>query len=234
MARAIDEGEARMSTILLSFALTVLSADVVEAKKEHNFTKVAPIVPPSELKNIPDLWVLEFQYRDPRFIVVELPGEGRQLLWYMTYRVMNTSDKPRLFLPRFTIVTDAGKVYQDTIIPRAERAITAKEDPVRRLTQPYQNSVTMSAAPIEPSKAESLPIVHYGVAIWKDVDMKAKSFSVFVEGLSNGYVAVEDPKTKTKQIKKKTLKLEFAKPGDVLYPTSTEIRLMREPVWTYR
>ena len=54
-----------------------------------------------------------------RMITVEIPGKGRRQVHYLYYRVVNRTGKPRMFVPQFTLVTDTGKRYEDTVLPQA-------------------------------------------------------------------------------------------------------------------
>lgn len=197
---------------------------------EEGFKTVKAIPFQAEKKEVPDIWVLDFTFRNPRYIMIDVPGKGRRLVWYMTYKIVNRTDQPRSFMPSFELSTDTGKTYHDSILPRAEKAVTVREDP----TQPLLNSVTISR-PIPPTGAEGSDVVRRGVVFWEDVDMNAKRFSVFVTGLSNGYHRVDDPMDKGKEkLLRKTLKLDFRKLGDVYNPRESEIRFEGEPTWVYR
>lgn len=222
-----------MTRIVVGLALSLGLAAAASAQEieEGNFRRVKPQVFEREKKDVPDIWVLDFKFRNPRYIMVDIPGQGRRLVWYMTYEVVNRSDKPRLFIPQFTIVTDKGEVFTDIVLPRAEKAVMNREDPTQKLF----NSVSISEQPIPPTPPEALPNARYGVVFWEGIDMgKTKAFTVFVTGLSNGYVKVEDPKTKKVDMLRKTLKLDFAKPGDSLNPDEREIRYVGPPAWSYR
>ena len=213
--------------IVSLFALTgVLGADA-------NFRSVKPQLFESEKKVVRDPWILDFTFRSPRYIMANIPGKGRELVWYMRYTVVNTTDKPRLLIPKFTLVTHSRKgdeIRADVILPRAEEAVINREDPTRRF--PLRNSVTISEE-IPPTPTESQPIAWHGVAFWQDVDMSARSFTVYVTGLSNLYSKQEDVKTKKELLRRKTLKLEFSKPGDVFNPDEKEIRFISAE-WIYR
>ena len=54
-------------------------------------------------------------------------------------------------------------------------------------------------------------------------------------GLSNGYHRVDDPGDKGKEkLLRKTLKIDFFKPGDEFNPRETEIKKQGDPTWIYR
>lgn len=189
----------------------------------------------------PGMWMMEeFVFIQPRMITVDVPGQGRKLLWYMVYRVTN-KDKDgaaRRFVPKFTLVDDKGNAYLDAIIPKAERAIQSREDPLR----PLGNSVTATLNDLEASVDEGDQQPFYGVAIWKDVNPRLNSFDILIEGLSNGFKELKDPTTGepvkdpvTGQTKaqRKTLQLKFARPGDEFNQNEREVRYIGHE-WIYQ
>ena len=197
-----------------------------------NFKEVEPN-PANGDQRVPDIWTLKLNYRNPRYIMVDIPGKGRRLIWYMRYYVVNDTGKPRHVIPKFTIVTDQGDVYEDVVLPSAQRAVMVREDPTMQL----HNSVTLAKDPVPYTPVEGRPIQIHGVAFWDGGEelMKAKSFEVFVTGLSNGYVKVEPKQDGADaEMLRKTLRLPFSKPGDVFNPDQKEIRIGGSPSWIYR
>jgi hypothetical protein len=212
------------ASVLLAFALT--------GDGPFNFNEVAPN-PTDGDQRVPDIWTLSLNYRSPRFIMVEIPGKGRRLVWYMRYYIINNSGKPRQVIPKFTLVTDKGDVFDDIILPSAQRAVILREDP----TKPLHNSVTIAKETIPVTPSEGAHIEVHGIAFWEGGEklMNAKSFEVFVTGLSNGYVKVEgDTNSTDTEMLRKTLRLPFTKPGDIFNPDAKEIRISGSPSWIYR
>jgi hypothetical protein len=214
-----------MQTIL---GLPIAALLVAVCGADFGYQAVKPQILVKEQKDIPDSWILSFEFRGPRFIPTNVPGKGRKLVWYMTYKVSNRTPKPRLFIPHFTLVTDTGKVYHDVVLPQAEKAVIAREDPIR----PLLNSVTI-ADELPPTPSESQLVERHGVCFFEDVDPKARQFTVYVTGLSNLYLTREDDKTKAKVTKRKTLQLDFLKQGDEFLHDEKEIRFAGYE-WTYR
>lgn len=176
-----------------------------------------------------DIWTLsEFSFLPPRLINVDIPGRGRQLVWYMVYRVVNRTGEPRLFVPRFQLKTDTGKIYTDVVLPKAQFVIQATEDPLT----PLANSVSVCGM-IPPSQDEGVEQAVYGVATWVGVDPATDAFSIFVRGLSNGFLVVDNPQTGERLVLRKELELRFARPGDEFEPKSREIRFL-DAQWVYR
>src|SRR5262245_30801074 len=125
------------------------------------------------------IWVLDFNFKDPRLITVDIPGRGRRLCWYLWYQVVNRTGEPRTFVPEFELVTqDKPGRYVDQVLPSVQEAIRRVEDPVGILK--IKNSVTIASEPIPVTKPESTPRAVTGVAIWDDVDPDSNRYSIFV------------------------------------------------------
>jgi hypothetical protein len=175
------------------------------------------------------VWVLNFRFKDPRLITVEVPGRGRKVCWYLWYQVINYTKEPHTFYPEFELVTHdkVNRPFRDQILPKVQEAIQKVEDPTNFYH--IRNSVTMAAEPIPPSKPDAAPIAVTGVAIWDDVDPDSNNYSIFVSGLSNG-LSEDDNHV----VRRKTLQLNFKRLGDRFYQDSRDIRFIAPPVWTYR
>jgi len=171
----------------------------------------------------------------------------RKLIWYLVYNVRNLgeeltptkkedrsyeitkSSEEIRFIPHLTLVShELDKSYADRIIPAALEPIRRREVPhVRLLT-----SVEMAETPIPVSAGrDSRPV--WGVAMWEDIDPQIDFFSVMVEGLTNALQITDNPKVerqpgdlpgKGRSFKRKTLQLNFWRPGDTIEETEEEIR----------
>ena len=51
------------------------------------------------------VWVLDFKFKDPRLIKVNVPGRGQKVCWYLWYQVINNTSQPHTFIPDFELVT---------------------------------------------------------------------------------------------------------------------------------
>jgi hypothetical protein len=180
------------------------------------------------------LWCLDFKFKDPRIITVDVPGKGRRVCWYLWYQVINRTKEPRTFIPDFELVTlDKNTVHHDQVLPRVQEAIRQVEDPTDYLK--IKNSVTIASEPIPVSKEEAIPKAITGVAIWDDVNPESQRFSIFVSGLSNGW-AVTDPVGNDKDpvVRRKTLQLNFKRLGDKFTIESKDIQFIPPAQWIYR
>jgi hypothetical protein len=198
-----------------------------------------------------DVWSLDFRFKDPRLIKVNVPGRGTRICWYLWYQVVNRTKEPRTFIPEFELVTlDTPGAYLDEILPYVQDQIKKVEDPTGY--QDIKNSVTIAAQPIPVSRpaGEAFPRVVTGVAIWDgssaDPDKRdpkrrelsdTTRFSIFVTGLSNGQVLVDGvsgSRAEAPVIRRKTLQLNFKRVGDRFSLDSREIQFVAPAEWLYR
>jgi len=200
------------------------------------------------------LWVLDFKFKDPRLIKVNIPGRGQRVCWYVWYQITNRTGAPRTFIPDFELVThDTRRTYRDEILPTAQEAIAKIEDPHGYYK--LKNSVTIAADPIPATLPKQAAKTVTGVAIWTDPaeptaddDEATKKFkekepkladsnrySIFVAGLSNGWSQTDPIPPSTKPvIRRKTLQMTFQRLGDKYLMKSEAIRFVAPVQWIYR
>jgi hypothetical protein len=215
---------------LLAALPFALIAAAVFAQAPGGGYNVVPAPPRVNVQDKEDVWVLDFQFKSPRVVTVDIPGRGRKTVWYVRYEVWNRTGAPRFFIPAFELVTDRD-TYRDEVLPSVQDQIAKTEDPTGFYHM--KNSVTIAAEPVPPSKPDANPIYVTGVAIFPDVVEKAPDltkFSIFVTGLSNGWS--EDPQTHL--IKRKTLQLNFRRVADARVQSSGVIHFQPPVEWIYR
>jgi hypothetical protein len=198
------------------------------------------------------VWAFDFRFKDPRLIKVNVPGRGTRICWYLWYQVINRTKEPQLFIPDFEVTNDYPGVYHDEVLPSVQDAISKIEDPTGY--QDIKNSVTIAAQPIPVSKPEgtAYPRPVTGVAIWdgtsadpKGQNPKVKDladstrFSIFISGLSNGWVLVDAlpsgaGKSEPPVIRRKTLQLNFKRLSDRMSLDSRAISFEPPAEWIYR
>ncbi|MHB8899595.1 MAG: hypothetical protein ACYC6Y_12685 [Thermoguttaceae bacterium] len=209
-----------------------------------------------------DVWYLHFSFKPIRMVWVDVPqADGhmeRRLVWYLLYSVTNRGEtltsaqqpdktfqvtmtqKPVHFIPEFLLRAEDPEIdreYAESVVPLALPLIEARE----RVGQPLYNTVTMPKQEIAVGKTR------WGVATWENIDPRVDFFSVFVKGLTNayrwkdqpqGYRAGQDPLAKGRTFVRKTLKLNFWRPGDEYDETESEIRYgipgQVDYEWVYR
>lgn len=133
------------------------------------------------------------------------------------------------FFPNFVLegwaATNLGRDYErkeylDRVIPAAVTKIQSEEDAA--LT--FYNSVEITGVDIPASSRGEENDGVWGVATWEDVDPRIDYASVYVQGLSNAFKVVESADAEPKYTKK-TLQLNFWRPGDTLDETRDDIRV---------
>ena len=177
------------------------------------------------------IWVLDFAYRPLRITTIE-DEKGRRDVHYMYYQVINKTGAPRMFVPQFTLVTDTGKRYEDTVLPKAVETIKLREDPT--VAKLYGAVDVMGMVP--KSEKQGVEDAVFGVAIWDGVDPHADKLTVFVKGLSDGYRMDPGANESDKPVTRyKALQIDFIRRGDEHGVHEREITPADPPYdWTYR
>jgi hypothetical protein len=182
-------------------------------------------------------------------------GTQRKPVLYLVYRVRNTGQslepvegeggvysarpgqgEPVHFYPQFVLESHdrnaggerVGKAYLDRVIPAAVDAISQREMRGRKLL----NSVEITEQPI-PVSTGRIDRSVWGVATWTDVDPRIDFFSVYVSGLTNAYrwedepggYNAGDPPGRGRSFARKTLQLNFWRPGDEHLQSEREFRV---------
>lgn len=182
------------------------------------------------------VWIFNFAFKPLRTRRVDLPDVGRRTVLYLYYRVVNRTGKPRMFVPQFFLETDTGKRYPDRVVPQAVRVIEAREHSRPGLIGVPVLGAVSSTGMIPLSQEDTVDQAVHGVAVWV-VDPEiagSDSLTVFVQGLSDGFRVVEDNSEGAEKVEYKTLRIDFAMPGDAIELREREIRLMDPPYeWIY-
>ena len=177
------------------------------------------------------VWYLVYSIRNTGNVLkpVESANEGG------VYATEIGKGGPVRFIPSFVLesrdLTADGqpidKAYLDRVMPAADAAIQAREARDRTLL----NSAQMAEQILPPSDGRADNRV-WGVATWTDVDPRIDFFSVYVGGLTNAYRWADpagayqagDPPGTGRQFTRKTLQLNFWRPGDEHLEDEKEIR----------
>jgi len=182
------------------------------------------------------IWVLDFHFKDPRVMAIDIPGRGRRNVWYLWYQVSNNTGEPRPFVPDFIwVCQDENTAHHDQVLPFAQAEIRRVEDPANLLDM--KNSVTITQAPIPVSKEFekderiSFPKTVTGVAMWDDINPRSTQFSIYVFGLSDGWAVVDGPDGRP-IVRRKALQLKFRRVGDEFRKDSRQIRFVGHD-WIY-
>lgn len=188
----------------------------------------------------------EIGFKPVRMIEVDIPQPSgklqRKLIWYMLYSIRyeggDLQPKPetdqfgattfpapervsynsRRIFPSFVLIEKpTNKEYLDRIIPAAKEAIAARE----KVGAPIHDSMELQTISIPKStETDDKPV--WGVAMWENVDPRIDYFAVQVQGLTNAF-RIE--KVDGKELyRRKTLQLNFWRPGDTLDEIADKIR----------
>lgn len=235
----------RLASFALPLALAglgfVFSQDL--GPNEHEVT-----TPPSRTDRT-DVWTLDFRFKDPRIIKAYTPDKGTRLVWYLWFQVINRTDKPHEFAPVFELVShDYPAIYVDQPYPGVVEQIRKIEDPSNYLHIKSTYEIGRQLIPVSKPPEEAFPTAVTGVAVWdaSPVDPKKREagkreladtmqFSIFVRGLSNGFVKVDPPAPGLPpQYRDKTLQLKFRRTADRFSTDSRDMQYVPPAEWTYR
>jgi hypothetical protein len=196
------------SKILLSLAVALLV-----------FTAIAPFPAQAEYpkpSSYPISWELVFEHVKPKRITVQAPGDDHPVAyWYMTYHVINNTNKDRvLFYPVFELMTESGLVIRSDkdIAPAVFNSIKSLEHQLHFLQE--ANAIGGDLRQGEDQSKD-------GVAIWREPDPRMGTFSIFISGMSGeSKVVKEDDKDVTLR---KTLQLTYRSSADENHPGQGEL-----------
>ncbi|MCS7166438.1 MAG: hypothetical protein RMI91_00665 [Gemmatales bacterium] len=200
----------------------------------------------------PDIYTLDFSFKPPRTIEVDIPRRGRRIVWYLWYQVSNDTGQPREFRPQFRwVVITPGRegAYTDEVLPYVVDKIQEIEDPQR--VYPIHTSISIAKVKIphvqqfDPlGRRIAFPEYVTGVATWSvatpdEIKTLAKqpeyvrnylppdmsNFYIYVFGLSNGFVLIDTPEGKP-MTKNKALRLKFQRRGDEFRQHANQIEYL--------
>lgn len=260
--------------LLLSVGTTNSSA---QGKRGFNWS-IQPNANSLELNNDQGHWVMEVTFKPMRFVRVNItdPQTGKKkekLVWYLLYKAVNrpiaekknskdikpfnTEDKPHskpYFVPDFVIVrndNDGSDVYNDQILPQAEKLILKRELRGEDAGLDFKNPVDIVRTipdAVEKGKEKPSDII-YGIVTWTDISPKTDNFTLYMTGFSSGYKKIAGPGGRT-MTARRTIMQKFWRPGDkfdeeeiefrrleyekIKKPGETETKKVNLPRWIYR
>lgn len=203
---------------------------------------VAWAAEPPKPNPVPSAWELNFEFQAPQPITVKLPGDNQaKTYWYMFYTVTNKAGKDQYFAPRFTLYTETGQLLQSGQgVPAGVFAAIQKR---------HNNVLLLDPTSIIGKILQGDDNAKDGVAIFADIDSKARNFDIFVTGLSGESVQVTLPEPVTTTITNdqgtaeqisvdkatlfKTLRLAYDLPGEASARARTAPKLVKQE-WVMR
>jgi hypothetical protein len=239
----------------LTVALICVTASKLSAAEPgQGFTTVIePNLTGEELNAHQDPWALQVGLKPIRLAYVQAvnPRTGAkssEMVWYLIYKIVNQpavksplgadsapvnvqdSTPPGLCVPRATLVIedpDIRGAVADSIVPEALPEIMARE----RL--PLKTSVQMAGLLPKPTgpgaKQEN---AEYGVFMFRGVNPRTTSFSIYLSGFSNAYKIGKDESGKP-LVLRRTIQIPYRRYADRYDQFAREIKQEGEPKWIY-
>src|SRR5262245_15298873 len=96
-----------MAIPLRCLALSALSLAFLPAAAPAQFpsgTNLRGIEPAPNVQDKGDIWTMTIELKDPRMMVLDVPGRGKKVVWYLWYRLINRTDKEHTVIPNFELV----------------------------------------------------------------------------------------------------------------------------------
>ena len=132
----------------------------------------------------PVAWEIDLKYRNPRRIVMEVPGQGPRAYWYFVHTVTNNADQEIFFLPEVEMLTRDGRVLKSNWnIPRAVYDAIQQRARSVQLTSPHDMTARLLVGEDEQRSS---------VAVWEEPSAEMGTFNIFFGGLSGEVVTLKD------------------------------------------
>ena len=171
----------------------------------------------------PGDWTLEVRFENPQQIV--LSGKIQQRFWYVILTLTNKSGKDVDFYPVCDLMTDTFKR-----VPAIQGTSAVLFDKIKKRHHgryPFLELLENAGNKILQGEDNTEDVV----VIWPDFDPNAKSFDIFVSGLSNETVVIDHPVEKdqdgspVKIYLRKTLQLTYSLAGDPKFRDKQKLKL---------
>lgn len=155
----------------------------------------------------PKSWEMTFTHGDPQPIAVKQSDGRTQWYWYMTYKIVNDTDREQQWIPEITVTTDQGAVMiAGENVPAAVFNQIKQREANELLEHP--DRIVGKILLGEDNARES-------VAIWPAQSEDADQWTIFVSGVSGETAVIADPDDAAKQVVlRKNYWVEYATPGD--------------------
>lgn len=156
-------------------------------------------------------WQLTFKWHRPQRFLLIPPAHasrGRQVYWAMRYAVINHTNRSRFFYPRIEMVTGTGQII------RAGKGVS--DNIFHKIKHEYHDSFLQSDRMIIGRLLRGRENGKEGVAIFTGLDKGARSFRIFITGLSGDTAVQKDPLTGKSVVLRKTLELKYHIPGQAI------------------
>ncbi len=154
---------------------------------------------------VPRSWEFRFEPGDLRTALVDVPGEGPQPFYYMTYYVENNSGADRYFAPRFELVTDTGEMLRSgRDVPR---------EAVDEVMAIIDDELLLDEIRIQGPLLQGEQNAREGLVVWPVTDTDVDDVTVYAAGFSGENAIVQRPDTGETIVLRKSKMLRHVVPG---------------------
>src|SRR5437899_3524857 len=115
-----------MALPLRYLALSALSLALIPAiapAQLPNASNLRGVEPAPNVQDKADIWTMNLELKDPRMLVVDVPGRGKKVVWYMWYRLINRTEKEHTVIPNFELVLSGKFSLNYEVLPSVHDAI---------------------------------------------------------------------------------------------------------------
>ena len=184
---------------------------------------------PPEPNPIPIRWQLDLDVGPLRVIAVDVPGQGPELFYYLTYTVTNNTDEDILLAPSFELATETGvNVVAGQGVPASvTQAILS------RLDNPLLNDQVNMIGVLRRGEA----FAREGLVVWPVRDVSADLVRIYMAGFSGETDRIQVVDRESGNLRdvvlRKTLMAIHQTPGNILGQSDEPIERV-EASWIMR
>lgn len=174
---------------------------------------------------VPRRWQLELTPGPLRMVSMEVPGQGPRMYLYMTYSVVNNSGEDILFAPAFEMANGEGEILRSgREVPQVvtEQIVASTQNPFS------EDQITIIGTLLQGREHGK-----EGVVIWPVTDANPERITIYAAGFSGETATVDSPRSSTRFVLRKTLRLDYDTPGDLVRQRLDPIPV-RERTWIMR
>jgi hypothetical protein len=144
---------------------------------------------------------------------------------YLDYAVVNNSGQDLLFAPAFELANGEGEIL------RSGREVPqmVTETILKSVQNPFAEDQIEVIGTLLQGRENS----KNGVVIWPVTDANPERITIYAAGFSGETATVEPPNSDQRFVLRKTLRMDFETPGD-LVGTHSEAIPLREQTWIMR
>lgn len=174
---------------------------------------------------VPRRWQLEIAPGPLRMVSIEVPNAGPRMFFYMTYSVVNNSGEDLLFAPSFELANGEGEILRSgRDVPQL-----VTESILESVQNPFAEDQIAMIGTLLQGRENGRD----GVVIWPVTDANPERITIYAAGFSGETATVDSPRNSTRFVLRKTLRLDYETPGDLVHQRLDPIPL-REKSWIMR